>query len=129
VDFGNVNNRLIAFRLLSISIHRIGVETRPTVEYNGHIYSTLEGVEIDGGSSSCQSGYLSLPAGWIISPDNADSQSVIRSHTWSTTVVLTRENAYCSSVCGNLYSYGSYYLSYINGQYATTICNGQILIM
>jgi hypothetical protein len=123
----NVNERLIA-DYYQLSIHRIGVEAFSTVEYNGHIYSTLAGVSIDG-SYSCQSGYLSLPTGWIISPDNSDSQTVIRSHTWSTTVVLTSVNAYCSSVCGYLYNYGPYYLSYINGMYATNICNGQILIM
>ncbi len=44
--------------------------------YNGNVYSTLADVDVDGGYT-CQSGFLPLPPGWQLAPDNAASIAVV----------------------------------------------------
>jgi hypothetical protein len=85
-------------------------------------------VKVGGYSSTCQNYYASLPTGWIIAPDNSDSYTVITAYTWSTTVMLTSGNGYCTAECGG-YNYGSSYLRTDGSYYLSNICNGQILII
>jgi hypothetical protein len=98
--------------------------------YSGSIYSTLADVNLYGYPYSCQSNAIYLPTGWIIAPDDNDSISVITSYTWSTSVVLTSGNGYCTQSCSSaVVNYGSSYLQTNGyGYYYVDYCNSEILI-
>jgi hypothetical protein len=99
------------------------------VKYNGYYYSTISDVSIDGTSSTCQKDYLSVPSGWIVAPDDENSQHVIENYSWSTDYVLTSGDAYCTSNCDSK-SIGSKYLNFDEGgRFYSSICNSQILIV
>ena len=104
---------------------------RNAVSYNGRIYSTLSDVPVDGGDQLCQNGYISLPSGYTVAPDNADSIAVIAAHTWSTDVVIVASgNAYGVSRFSNGTQYGSGGLLSQNGSsYLSNLCFGEVLIM
>jgi len=99
--------------------------------YNGAYYSTLADVALTLDYKYCQNYYISLPSYWIISPDNADSITVIAAFDWSTDVVITSSGlgygAYTYSA-GNLYSSSSYLITDGAGSYYTSLCSSQILI-
>jgi hypothetical protein len=81
--------------------------------------------------SSCQNSYLSIPSGWIIAPDDADSQNVIMSYTWGTKIALTSGNSYCTATCEESYliNKGADYLSFDGyGNFQSYICDSEILI-
>ena len=99
--------------------------------YNGYYYSTLGDVDIFGYSFSCQDNKISLPSGWTIAPDDADSQQVIVSYPWSTNYLLTSGNAYCTAACGesSLKNEGAGYLTFDGyGNFQSNICDSEILI-
>ncbi len=59
------------------------------VTYNGYYYSTLGDTDIYYELLfNCQSSYLSLPAGWSIAPENADSIAIIAKYPWSNTWLM-----------------------------------------
>jgi hypothetical protein len=55
---------------------------------DGNIYATLGNNTIHGRGNTCQSTYLSLPAGWIVAVDSPIVRSLIAKYTWDTTVLL-----------------------------------------
>ena len=72
------------------------------VQYNSYFYATLSNGPINGTVDSCQSGYVTLPYGWVIAPDTAESRTVIGSHSWSTDVVIVANNfAYSTASYSN----------------------------
>jgi hypothetical protein len=100
-----------------------------TVLYNGYLYATLANVAVDGTDcSTCQSGYLDLPAGWSIAADNAETLAVLTAHTWSTAVVVTASG---NSYGGKCYTQGLWnanMLSQSGTSYKPGSCSLQILI-
>jgi hypothetical protein len=59
-----------------------------SVTYSGVVFAALDGTSPSGYSYGCQTAYVQLPSGWIIAPDNAASQEVIRAYPWDTAVML-----------------------------------------
>ena len=101
------------------------------MSYNGYYYSTLADVVPSGlAGATCQSGYKSVPFGWELAPDVAESKAVIAAYTWSTHVlVLSGGYSYNGagySTPGGLFSYSSLYTS--GTTYAVSGCSLQILI-
>ena len=107
--------------------------------FNGHYYSTLADVPVDGVGYLCQNTLVALPSGWEIAPDSSDSQAVIAAHTWSTGALIVaggtmaggnNMNNYCGKQyggqpgihCGNYPWYQS------GSQFAVTSCFSEILI-
>jgi hypothetical protein len=86
-----------------------------TVTYNGNVYSTLADVTVDSSGFSTQNGYIALPSGWLLAPDNADSRSVIASHYWPTYGLCTVSGtSYCTpsyGYAGYVYAYNCFYQS------------------
>jgi Leucine-rich repeat (LRR) protein len=68
---------------------------RSTVEYYGNLYMTLDGTSPLDTNVSCQNYFLSLPSGWALAADNADSLNVIRSYRWGTHAMVV--------ACGRAY--------------------------
>ncbi len=81
------------------------------------MYSTLAGIaygkaSIDGSDTSGQLGFIALPMGWEVAPDNSDSRIVIAKHGWSAVYVVvsggsrypTFVNSMPSPVAGELLS-------------------------
>ena len=52
------------------------------VEYKGLVYRTLSGVSPLDTNFQCQNYYLSLPSGWVLAADNADSRYIIGAYRW-----------------------------------------------
>ena len=63
------------------------------VSYNGRSYAALDGASPWDSSQQCQSGYIALPPGWSIAPDNADSIAVISSYRWGTHRMVLSDGA------------------------------------
>ena len=61
-------------------------EPSSTVSYNGKIYASLGGGNVDGREYKCQTDYLALPNGWVIATADADSIAVTAAHRWDTHV-------------------------------------------
>ena len=104
------------------------------VLFNGHYYSTLADVPVDGtGYLLCQNTLVALPSGWEIAPDSSDSQAVIAAHTWSTGALLVAGgNNYCGKQYGGqpgTQTHCGDYPWYQSGnQFALTGCYAEILI-
>ena len=104
------------------------------VLFNGHYYSTLADVPVDGtGYLLCQNTLVALPSGWEIAPDSSDSQAVIAAHTWSTGALLVAGgNNYCGKQYGGQPGMqtrcGDYPWYQSGSQFALTGCYAEILI-
>jgi len=98
---------------------------RNWVQYKGNYYSTLADVPVDTSYDWNENyqDFIDLPSGWIIAPDNADSNEVMRAHPWSAYYVYT-QRSYRSS-------YGMSKSSLIKrgNQYKPMRSGSQILIM
>lgn len=108
-----------------------------TVTYNGKLYATLADSYVDtisstyyyGSSSRCQSGYMSLPVGWMIASDVSDSLNVIATHNWNTDVVVVASGVGYGTLS---FSQGAVWtttgLLTSGSTYAVCCCSLQILI-
>jgi hypothetical protein len=117
------------------------------IPYAGQNYAALDGWSpTDEDTSGCQSSYLSLPDGWSIAHNNANSISVIASYPWGTDLMVladgsqfyTRNSRY-SGMAGQPRTWyccsdgptplGQSTDSYGNAQYKVTSCARRILII
>ena len=109
--------------------------------YNGNYYSTLTDVPAYYAACSSPGGclcqgigtYLSVPNGWMIAPDNADSIAVAASHYWSTSCLALASGKSIegleSGAAAGQECFSSGALTQSGNQYAVNSCNQQILIM
>ena len=107
-------------------------EPSSTVSYNGKIYASLGGGDVNGLQNKCQSDrYLIPPNGWEVAPDDADSRGVTAAYPWDTHVnVMSNGCGYGSASytkgvqwsCGMLGSNGA-------GGYKVNSCSLMVLIM
>jgi hypothetical protein len=117
------------------------------IAYAGQNYAALDGWSpTDEDTSGCQSSYLSLPDGWSIAQNNANSISVIASYPWGTDLMVladgsqfyTRNSRY-SGMAGQSRTWyccsdgatalGQSTDSYGNAQYRVNACARRILII
>jgi hypothetical protein len=102
-------------------------EITNAVEYNGRVYRTLDGTSpLDTSASKCQNYYLTLPSGWALADDNADSQYVIGSYRWGTQIMLVAGGRGYYTTSGSYWTSG--YLSTSGSTYKVDGCNLLILI-
>merc|ERR1712072_1036926 len=64
-----------------------------TVTYKGKVYRALDNANPTSRSTGCQSKYMTVPAGWSIAPDHADSIEVIKKYPWSTHLMVVSNGA------------------------------------
>ena len=83
-----------------------------SIAYSGVVFAALDGTDPLDSSAGCQGSSIRVPSGWILAPDNAVSQGVIRAYPWGTLVVVVANgNAYDSA-----------------GGYKPNLCSLRILI-
>ena len=108
-----------------------------TICYNNETYSTLGDVSLTGSSSTCQSGYISLPTNWELAPDTLIARDLIASYPWSTSTVFLASQVGISTTLNQpagriVYTPYRYYesISSSNNMYSTpnSYYCGQILI-
>merc|ERR1711885_38902 len=58
------------------------------VTYKGKQYRIRPGYSPQSHSIGCDSGWFGKPAGWVVAPDNGDSQYVTKCLPWSTHVLV-----------------------------------------
>jgi hypothetical protein len=87
------------------------------VIYNGKSYRTLTGLNPNGWGVSCERKPTTVPSGWRIAPDNADTRAIIRRFPWNTHVVFTDSGKYYGSANYNpgFWSPSNYYCPIQNG--------------
>ena len=62
------------------------------------MYRTLDGTSPFDTNFKCQNSYLSLPSGWVVAADNADSRYIIGAYRWGTdALVVANGNGYRGS--------------------------------
>eukprot|EP00442_Polarella_glacialis_P023514 CAMPEP_0115071634 /NCGR_PEP_ID=MMETSP0227-20121206/13779_1 /TAXON_ID=89957 /ORGANISM="Polarella glacialis, Strain CCMP 1383" /LENGTH=71 /DNA_ID=CAMNT_0002458283 /DNA_START=20 /DNA_END=232 /DNA_ORIENTATION=+ len=60
----------------------------PQIEFDGHVYATLDGADPDGGLPDTavkwsDKDYMALPSGWELAPSTPDIiQQVVAKHNW-----------------------------------------------
>ena len=107
--------------------------------YKGNIYSTLADVPVDLNDNTCQQsgspyngpGYLSLPFGWAIAENNAESIYVTAAHYWSTNFLAFSDGNMHYTLWGGSnagFCYGNGGLSKSGSTYSVNYCSTQILI-
>lgn len=127
------NTYAVSFCYLQILISIPLVSSTTSVVYNGNTYSTLSGVAVDSSTdNACQSGYIAIPSGWSLAPNNAASIAVIAAHQWSTCAMVTADGttywtANNGPTPGSLLRIGGYVQS--GNTYAVSQCYLEILII
>ncbi len=124
----------------------VPVNAESMVSYNGQYYAALDGwIPTDYYTQGCQWSPLSLPSGWSIAINNADSIAVIASYPWGTDLMVLADGSqfytqndrysgmagkprqwYCCS--DGLTPLGESIDAYGNPQYEVTSCARRILI-
>ena len=106
-------------------------EPSSTVTYHGKMYASLGGGDVNGRQNKCQSDrYFSLPNGWEIAPDDADSRAVTADYPWDTHVnVMSNGCSYgtASYTKGELWNCGM--LGRNGNAYSVNSCSLMILII
>lgn len=102
------------------------------VNYKGKTYSTLSDVSVSSYQTLCQSGWITMPSGWNLAPDNADTRYLASAYTWSTDVIVlsSGKGIRTKKFPPSGIEYGDSQLKYVqNGnQYMVPYCSYQILI-
>jgi hypothetical protein len=100
-----------------------------SIFYSNAWFAALDGMAPSESSISCQTSYIQPPNGWILAPDNAVSQGVIRAYPWGTHVmVVAGGNSYGTS----MYNAGLFQSSALTsdgvGRFKPLYCSLGILI-
>merc|ERR1711934_1288821 len=98
------------------------------VTYKGKQYRIRPGYSPQSHSIGCDSGWFGKPAGWVVAPDNGDTQYVTKCLPWSTHVlVMSNGRSYGTKTYtkGRFYSSGR--LATSGNSVRTTACNLRVL--
>ena len=113
------------------------------IEHGGYTWRTLDGAAPQGGGDGAPNGgcqctawdcantpnYLSLPAGWVLAPNDATSIAVVAAHTWSTYCAVLADGTAWNSAnyapAGGSCSWGM--LATSGGTYTVRYCDRRVL--
>merc|ERR1711924_128265 len=98
------------------------------VTYKGKQYRIRPGYSPQSHSIGCDSGWFGKPAGWVVAPDNGDSQYVTKCLPWSTHVlVMSNGRSYGTKTYTKGRYFGSGKLSTSGNSVRVTSCSLRVL--